>query len=75
MVPPLQLFMAKDSQSFLQGSAIIPEGNVSYADLIFPSLQRRSRTIALLNPNVVRLLVCSLACSTHAMVKLMRIFQ
>ena len=35
MVPPLQSFIAKDPQSFLQGSAVLPEGKISYVDLIF----------------------------------------
>lgn len=35
MVPPMQSFIAKDPQSFLQGSTTLPEGTVSYADLVF----------------------------------------
>jgi hypothetical protein len=35
MVPPLQSFIAKDPQSFLQGSAVLPDGTVSYVDLVF----------------------------------------
>eukprot|EP00548_Thalassiothrix_antarctica_P003614 CAMPEP_0194146922 /NCGR_PEP_ID=MMETSP0152-20130528/22408_1 /TAXON_ID=1049557 /ORGANISM="Thalassiothrix antarctica, Strain L6-D1" /LENGTH=1062 /DNA_ID=CAMNT_0038847579 /DNA_START=36 /DNA_END=3224 /DNA_ORIENTATION=- len=35
MVPPLQAFIAKDPAAFLQGSAVLPEGTVTYADLIF----------------------------------------
>mmetsp|Transcript_951 Transcript_951/g.2334 ORF Transcript_951/g.2334 Transcript_951/m.2334 type:complete len:621 (-) Transcript_951:706-2568(-) len=35
MVPPLQSFIAKDPRMFLQGTAQLPEGNVSYLELVF----------------------------------------
>jgi hypothetical protein len=35
MIPPLQAFIAKDPQSFLRGTAQLPEGTVSYVDLVF----------------------------------------
>jgi importin-7 len=35
MVPPMQSFITKDPKTFLQGIAVVPEGAVSYVDLVF----------------------------------------
>ena len=50
MVPPLQSFISKDPARFLQSTAQLPEGNVTYIELIFAIVAKTLTTESTTEP-------------------------